>query len=93
MPIGLLKARAALVFNTSNTPEMREREVFGDPLEILWKNCIFDFCGVQTFFRRMFSVVVTSSSEQRDGLAGEVRPDSPEIFPGILADLREPCMN
>jgi putative NADPH-quinone reductase len=43
-PLGLLKARAALVFNTSNTPQQREMEVFGDPLETLWKNCIFGLC-------------------------------------------------
>jgi NAD(P)H dehydrogenase (quinone) len=46
VPVGLLKARAALVFNTANTPAQREQEVFGDPLETLWKNCIFDLCGV-----------------------------------------------
>ena len=65
VPVGLLKVRAALVFNTANTPLKRELEVFGDPLETLWKNCIFDLCGVKTFYRRMFGVIVTSSAEQR----------------------------
>jgi len=37
VPIGLLKARAALLFNTSNTPADRERSLFGDPLERIWK--------------------------------------------------------
>ncbi|HSO25556.1 MAG TPA: NAD(P)H-dependent oxidoreductase, partial [Methanobacteriaceae archaeon] len=41
VPRGLLKAKSALVFNTSNTPEERENEVFGDPLERIWKDCIF----------------------------------------------------
>lgn len=54
VPIGLLNAETALVFNTSNTPKERELLVFGDPLEILWKNCIFDFCGVKNFYRKMF---------------------------------------
>ena len=49
VPKGLLKAKAALVFNTSNTEEGREREVFGDPLETIWKNCIFGLCGVHAF--------------------------------------------
>ena len=31
IPKGLLKARAALVFNTSNTPEERERHIFCRP--------------------------------------------------------------
>jgi NAD(P)H dehydrogenase (quinone) len=65
VPIGLLKAKVALVFNTSNTPERRETEVFGDPLESLWKTCVFDLCGVETFYRRMYRVIVTSTPEQR----------------------------
>jgi putative NADPH-quinone reductase len=65
IPIGLLRARAALVFNTSNTPRARELAAFGDPLEALWGKCIFELCGVSAFHRRMFGVVVTSTIEQR----------------------------
>jgi NAD(P)H dehydrogenase (quinone) len=65
IPKGLLKARAALVFNTSNTETQREKDVFGDPLETIWKNCIFDLCGVANFHRRMFNVIVTSTDKQR----------------------------
>ena len=65
VPIGLLKAQAALVFNTSNTPRAREQKVFGDPLAALWKNCLFDLCGVKRFRRRMYGVVVTSRARQR----------------------------
>lgn len=66
IPKGLLKARAALVFNTGNTPAAREREVFGDPLELLWNNCVFQLCGVKRFRRRLYNVVVTSTPEQRE---------------------------
>ncbi|MDP3478296.1 MAG: NAD(P)H-dependent oxidoreductase [Desulfoprunum sp.] len=83
IPIGLLKAGSALVFNTSNTSELREREVFGDPLEILWKNCIFDLCGVQGFQRRMFSVVVTSTEAQRRDWLAEVRASVRHSFPAL----------
>ena len=65
VPVGLLKAKAAIVFNTSNTPDERERKVFKDPLETLWKNCIFGLCGAPDFEREVFTVVVTSSPEQR----------------------------
>ncbi len=65
VPVGLLKARVALVFNTANTPEAREREVFGDPLQLLWKHCIFELCGVATFHRKMYRVIVTSTPEKR----------------------------
>jgi putative NADPH-quinone reductase len=37
VPVGLLKAKAAIVFNTANTLDERGRKVFGDPLETLWR--------------------------------------------------------
>lgn len=83
VPSGLLKAKAALVFNTSNTPEEREREVFGDPLETIWKNCVFDFCGIDKFHRRMFGVIVTSTEEQRRQWLEEVKGIVRQYFPGI----------
>jgi len=81
VPIGLLQARAALVFNTSNTPRKRELEVFGDPLEALWKTCIFDLCGVKAFYRRMFGVVVTSTLEECQKWLSEVREAVRRFFP------------
>jgi NAD(P)H dehydrogenase (quinone) len=80
VPGGLLVAKAVLVFNTSNTPTMREKEVFGDPLERLWKDCIVSFCGVQTFRRRMFGVIVTSTEEQRRAWLTEVQEITRETF-------------
>jgi len=80
VPLGLLKARAALVFNTGNTPARRELEVFGDPLETLWKTCLFEFCGVNTFYRRMFGVVVTSSEDQRKQWLREVAETVERFF-------------
>ena len=65
VPVGLLKAKAAIVFNTSNTMPEREMEVFGDPLELLWKKCVFEFCGVKDVRRKTFSVVISSTTEQR----------------------------
>ncbi|MBN1862882.1 MAG: NAD(P)H-dependent oxidoreductase [Dehalococcoidales bacterium] len=63
--IGLLKAGVVLVFNTSNTPEARELAVYGDPLETLWKNNMLVSCGVKSFYRRNFGVIVTSTLGQR----------------------------
>ena len=81
IPIGLLKARAAIIFNTSNTPSAREQEVFGDPLERIWKDCIVSFCGIPVCHRRMFSVIVTSSPEQRKAWLNEVRELTLVTFP------------
>jgi putative NADPH-quinone reductase len=73
VPVGLLKAKAALVFNTSNTPMEREAAVFGDPLETLWKNCIFGLCGVPLVYRKNFAVIVTSTDAQRQAWLEEVK--------------------
>jgi len=81
VPKGLLKACAALVFNTSNTEPEREEDVFGDPLETIWKNCIFGLCGVINFHRRMFNVIVTSSESQRKNWLDSVRQDIDVFFP------------
>ena len=81
VPCGLLKIKTAVVFNTSNTATEREKTVFGDPLETLWKNCIFGLCGVKSFYRRMFNIVVISSEEQRKGWLQEVRDTLGQHFP------------
>ncbi len=81
IPEGLLKAKAAVVFNTSNTNPRREQEVFGDPLEALWKKCVFEFCGVNNVYRKMFSVVVTSTPEQRKAWLDQVRDTVQHAFP------------
>ena len=73
VPVKLLKAKAALVFTTSNTPINRELESFGDPLETIWKNCIFGLCGVRNYHRRNFGVVITSNEEKRKQWLEEVR--------------------
>ncbi|MDP3395247.1 MAG: NAD(P)H-dependent oxidoreductase [Methanoregula sp.] len=81
IPVGLLAAKAVIVLNTSNTPAVREQEIFGDPLERIWKDCIVSFCGVPIFYRKMFGVVVTSTEEQRKEWLVEVREHVRETFP------------
>ncbi len=81
IPVGLLKAQTAIVFNTANTPAKRERETFGDPLQLLWENCIFDLCGVPTFYREMFTVVVTSTYDERQGWLRKVAQVVDTYFP------------
>lgn len=73
IPVGLLRARVGLVFNTSNTPSKREAALFGDPLETLWKNCIFSLCGVPNVVRRMYSPVSVSTPGQRSEWLAEVK--------------------
>jgi len=81
VPSGLLQARIALVFNTSNTPLQRELEAFGDPLQTLWKKCIFGLCGIGDFRRKSYGVVVTSTEEQRQAWLDDVRETVRQCFP------------
>ena len=81
VPHGLLKAKTAIVFNTSNTPMERERNVFGDPLDAIWRNCVFGLCGVSDVRRRMFNVMVASSKEQRKAWLEEVGGMLMDAFP------------
>ena len=70
---GLLQGRRAVVFTTSNTPRDVELRLFGDPLENLWKTCIFGFCGLEIFYRRNFEPIIESSLQQRQAWLEEVR--------------------
>ncbi len=81
IPAGLLCAKAAIVINTSNTEPEREKSVFGDPLETIWKNCVFGLCGVNIFHRRTFSTVVTSTEAQRRQWLDEVKAMIDSVFP------------
>jgi NAD(P)H dehydrogenase (quinone) len=82
IPIGLLRAKAAVVLNTSNTKEEREKAAFGDPLDSIWRRCIFDLCGVRSFHRRMFTIVVTSTRQQRAAWIEEAKGICRKAFEG-----------
>jgi putative NADPH-quinone reductase len=70
---GFLKGRTAVVFTTSNTPREDELRLYGDPLENLWKTCIFGLCGLEDFTRRNFESIIMSTPEQRAGWLAEAR--------------------
>lgn len=70
--VGLLKARAALVFTTSNTPRDAELALYGDPLDNFWKRCVWGFCGVPLVERRNFESIIVSTPEQRQAWLAEV---------------------
>jgi len=70
-----------MVFNTSNTPSEREINVFGDPLERLWKDCVFDFCGIKNYYRKMFRVIASSTPKERKEWLEEVKETVNNYFP------------
>ncbi len=77
----LLGGKRAVVLTTSNTPRDDELRLFGDPLENLWKACVFNFCGVEDFFRRNFEPVIMSTPDERRGWLDEARAIVRERFP------------
>ena len=82
VPVGLLKIKKAVVFNTSDTPQEREKAVFGDPLEGLWEKCIFGLCGSGKFCRRNYGVVVTSTAGERKRWLADAGETVKKAFPG-----------
>lgn len=83
IPRGLLAAQAAIVLNTSNTSVEREEQTFGDPLETIWRNCVFGLCGVSTFYRRTFGIVVGSTESERKQWLEEVKTIINRFFPRL----------
>jgi len=85
IPQGLLRAQTALVFNTSNTAAEREVAVFGDPLERIWKDCVFGLCGVPRFYRQTFGIMVVSTPAQRAAWLQVVTDTVRHYFPPVPA--------
>ena len=81
-PAGLLKAQSALVLNTANTPQEKEEQLLGDPLQTHWVKVVFSLCGVPTVVRRNFSPVITSTPEQRQAWLDEATSLARNLFPG-----------
>ena len=67
--IGLLKAQNAIIFNSSNSPYDKE----SDPLASIWKNSVFNFCGVKNIEQRNCCLVTDSDDNQRDKWLEEVQ--------------------
>ena len=78
---GFLRGKSAMVFTTSNTPREDELRLFGDPLENLWRACIFGFVGVEDFQRRNFESIMLSTPKQRKDWLADVRQTVKERFP------------
>ena len=88
MPQGLLRAEVALVFTSSNTPALREIDLYGDPLQNIWENCVFRVCGVTKFFRKNFAVMATSTEKQRRRWLKEVVNIVQGYFPKVKKLMR-----
>lgn len=86
LPIPKLTGKYGIVYNTSNTPAERENDYFGDPLELLWKQCTFGFCGIENYHRRMFRIISESTASERAAWLTLVDSDVKRI----LGQFKEP---
>ena len=84
LPIGKLAGKRGVVINTSNTPAERENDYFGDPLEHIWGRCVFGFCGIEKYYRRMFMMVADSEAEERARWLEEVGGIAEAAVAGVL---------
>ena len=78
--VGLLRAKAAVVINTANNPEEQEQALYGDPLDLIWRGCVFKICGVTTVHRGYFAPVILSTPEQRAEWIDEAKAMCREAF-------------
>ena len=78
-PIGLLRARQAIVFTTANTPQAVDLARYGDPLQNLWTRCMLEFVGIPHVRRISFDPVIVSTPEQRAAWLADVRQHMTEL--------------
>ncbi len=84
--VGKLQGKQAIVLTTSNTPPEDEARLHGDPLDKLWKTCIFGFCGVDDCYRRNFASLAMSSADDRVRWVEQVRQIVRERYADLPTD-------
>ena len=72
-PEGLLKLTRTVIFNTSDTPAEIETNVLGDPLGLMWSNCVLPYCGSSVTERHVFGPVAASDLDARRGWLNQVQ--------------------
>ncbi|WP_406199134.1 NAD(P)H-dependent oxidoreductase [Kitasatospora sp. NBC_01560] len=79
-PAGLLRAGRALVLNTSDTPQAREHEEFGDPLQQIWAACVLPYVGVDDVRRVVFRTVTDSTDATRAQWLRQAREEATALL-------------
>lgn len=90
--IGQLRARAALIVTTSNTPREAELARYGDPLDNLWKRCVWGFCGIARVERINFEPVIGSTDACRAAWLVHATLYARQLFPSPLTSRTNPPM-
>ena len=70
---GLLTEMKVAVLVTSDVSMEKELNTYGNPLDTIWKNCIFGFCGSTDVTCKYFNSVFQSTPTQRQSWLNETR--------------------
>jgi len=81
-PESLLTLRQLLVVNTSDTTEERERTLFGDPLDAIWRRCLAPYLGEPEVTRLVLRVVADAGADRRDSWLRDVEAEVTRLFGG-----------
>jgi NAD(P)H dehydrogenase (quinone) len=81
-PEPLLTLRRLLVVNTSDTTEERERTLFGDPLDAIWRRCLAPYLGEPEVTRLVLRVVAGAGPDRRAAWLGDVEAAAQRLFGG-----------
>jgi NAD(P)H dehydrogenase (quinone) len=81
-PESLLNLRRLLVVNTSDTTEQRERTLFGDPLDAIWRRCLAPYLGAPKVTRLVLRVVADADKQERAGWLDDVEAEVARLFGG-----------
>ena len=81
-PESLLTLRRLLVVNTSDTTEERERTLFGDPLDAIWRRCLAPYLGEPEVTRLVLRVVADAGADRRDSWLRDVEAEVTRLFGG-----------
>ena len=73
VPTPLLNVRSLLVLNTGDTPAERERDVFGDPLDAIWRRCVGAYLRRAVVERVLAGPLGDATDETRTRWLAQVR--------------------
>jgi putative NADPH-quinone reductase len=79
-PESLLSLRRLLVVNTSDTTEERERTLFGDPLDAIWRRCLAPYLGEPEVSRLVLRVLADADAAQRAAWLDDVSSAARELI-------------
>ncbi|WP_328648203.1 NAD(P)H-dependent oxidoreductase [Amycolatopsis sp. NBC_00348] len=81
-PESLLALEHLFVVNTSDTPEDRERTLFGDPLDAIWRRCLAPYLGEPAVTRLVLRVVADAGADRRARWLDDVEGEVTRLFGG-----------